>query len=62
MSRTFFVLSVIVVFLFLNSFAYEEDEYYCRNNKDYQICRRCHDLKVPCPREEFDNKCTCDHM
>ena len=46
----------------MNCFAYKEDEYYCRNNKNYQICRRCRDLTKPCPREAFDDKCTCDNI
>merc|ERR1719510_311679 len=62
MNHKYSVLFLSIVFLFLNICAYKEDEYYCENKKDFQICRRCHDLKEPCPREEFDNKCTCDHI
>jgi len=62
MNYWFSVLFLSFTILFLNVFAYEEDEYYCQQNKDYKICRRCSDMDKPCPKEDWDKKCGCNHI
>jgi len=71
MSRNFSLLAVIISVLFLNTFAYEDDEYYCQNGQEFKICHRCKDLETEeveiseepfCPRKETDTKCRCDNI
>ena len=54
-----FVLSASV--LVFSALAYEDDEYYCQNNKESKICHRCPDLDTDCPRKK-DEDCRCDNI
>ena len=62
MNHKFSVLFFTFSILLYNVFAYQEDEYYCRQNKDYKICRRCSNMEQPCPKEDWDKKCKCNHI
>jgi len=54
-----FVLSASV--LVFSELAYEDDEYYCQNNKESKICHRCPDLDTDCSRK-MDEDCRCDNI
>ena len=51
-------LAMFVLLTAIN--AYEDDEYYCRNDRDYQICRRCLEEDEHCERQ--DSACYCDNI
>merc|ERR1719414_2188016 len=62
MTRYFSLLFVLSASVFVfSALAYEDDEYYCQNNKESKICHRCPDLDTDCPREENED-CRCDNI
>merc|ERR1719228_118655 len=62
MNRNFSLLVLIISILVLNTCAaYEDDEYYCKRGKDFNICQRCSDLESDCPRKTEED-CRCDNI
>jgi len=53
-----------VAILFVNIFAYEKDEFYCKTNeqKGFSICRRCPKLDGNCEEPEPNQSCHCDNI
>jgi len=47
--------------LVFSEIAYQDDEYYCQNNKESKICHRCPDLDTYCPRKKNET-CRCDNI
>ena len=43
MSQKCLLLTLVISILFPNIFAQKDDEYYCRKDSQYQICRHCID-------------------
>ena len=43
------IISLFLVFSFY-AFAYEEDEFYCKTETNYKICRRCPTLNASCEK------------
>ena len=60
MSQKYLLLTLFISILFVNIFAQKDDEYYCRKDSQYQICRRCIDPDNNC--NVARKGCFCDNI
>lgn len=59
MTCNFFLLTLSISVLFIYTFSFKEDEWYCNVRKNFKICLHCDDLDEECIGL---NECKCAHI